>query len=182
MIYDIQDYDMPNINKLILGSSSFWVLNTIYYSYIKKQYFLMSLLSSISIISPIFWYNYEINSISHKLDFYLCSITFIYTIIRYYHYIHFYDIVLLINFYVLSRFFTFHKEYEFQLYSHLLFRSFFYKIIYLAINDNGFDYKLYYDLSKYFINNILLLTFTENNCDLITYIFYSSQIIIILFI
>ena len=185
---------MPNRNKMILGTSTFWVLNNIYYFYLKKHYFQSFLLSSIAIASPIFWFNYEINSVAHKFDFYLSFFTFIYTIIRYHYNIHFSDIILLINFYILSMYLTIHKEYELQLYSHLLFRCYFYKILYLAINNNdgngndngngnGDDYRLYYDISKYILNNMFLFTFTDNdNYNLITYGLYSSQIIIILFV
>jgi hypothetical protein len=182
MIYTIQD-DMPNRNKMILGTSTFWILNSIYYFYLKQQYFQMLLLSSIAIASPIFWYNYEINSIAHKCDFYFSLITFIYTIVRYHKYIYTSDIILLIKFYILSMLLTIYKEYELQLYSHLLFRCYFYKILYLAINDDGYDYRLYYDISKFILNNMFLFTFTDNNnFNLITYGLYSSQTIIILFI
>lgn len=174
---------MPNRNKMILGTSTFWVLNNIYYFYLKKHYIQSFLLSSIAIASPIFWFNYEINSIAHKFDFYLSLITFIYTIIRYRNYIYISDIILLLHFYFLSMYLTIYKEYELQLYSHLLFRCYFYKILYLAINDDGYDYQLYYDISKFILNNMLLFTFTDNdNYNLITYGLYSSQIIIILFI
>lgn len=182
MLYTIQD-DMPNRNKMILGTSSFWILNTVYYFYLKKQYFQSFLLSSIAIASPIFWYNYEINSTAHYFDFYLSLITFIYTITRYYNYISIYDIIILIKFYFLSMYLTIHKEYEFQLYAHLLFRCYFYKILYLAINEDGFDYRLYYEMSKYIINNLFLISFTEDdNYNLISYGLYSSQTIIVLFI
>jgi len=174
---------MPNRNKLILGTSTFWILNMVYYFYLKKHYFQSLLLLSVAIASPIFWFNYEINSVSHKFDFYLSLIVFIYTIVRYHKYIYTSDIVLLLNFYFLSMLLTIYKEYELQLYSHLLFRCYFYKILYLAINDDGYDYRLYYDISKYGLNSLFLISFTNNdNYNLVTYGLYSCQAIIILFI
>jgi len=182
MLYTIQD-DMPNRNKMILGTSSLWILNMVYYFYIKQQYFQTFLLLSIAIASPIFWYSYEINSIAHKCDFYLSTITFIYTIIRYYYYISISDIFLLLKFYFLSMYLTIYKVYDFQLYAHLLFRCYFYKILYLVINDDSIDNKLYYEISKYIFNNLFLLTFTDNdNFNLTTYGLYSFQIIIVIFI
>lgn len=182
MLYTIQD-DMPNRNKMILGTSSFWCLNMVYYFYLKKQYFQSFILLSITITSPIFWYSYEINSIAHKLDVYLSLIIFIYTIIRYQNYISFYDIVLLLHFYFLSLYLTIYKEYDFQLYAHLIYRCYYYKILYLTINDDGFDYRLYYDISKYALNSIFLISFTTNdNYNLVTYGLYSCQAIVVLFI
>jgi len=58
MFYTIQD-EMPINNRLILGTSSFWIINLIYYSYIHQLYFQSLLLSSITIISPLFWYYYK---------------------------------------------------------------------------------------------------------------------------
>jgi hypothetical protein len=68
MFYTIQD-DMSIKNRLILGTSSFWIINLIYYSYIQNLYIQTFLLSSITIISPLFWYYYKINSIYQFIIF-----------------------------------------------------------------------------------------------------------------
>jgi hypothetical protein len=180
MFYTNQD-NMPNKNKLILGTSSFWILNLIYYSFLEKLYLQSLLLTSITIISPIFWYNYKINSIYHKLDNYVSILIFIYIILYNYLLLSYIDIFFIISFYYTSLLFTIYKKYNIQLCFHLLFRLYFYKIIFLTINKNNILI-LYYDISKYILNNIFLIIITNNNYNLIKYILYSFQIIFILYI
>jgi hypothetical protein len=92
MLYTTQD-DMPNKNKLILGTSSYWIINLIYKSYIYELYFQSLLLTSIMIISPLFWYYYKINSIYHKLDNYLSILMLSSVIIQHYLTISYFDLL-----------------------------------------------------------------------------------------
>ena len=101
MFYNTQD-DMPYKNRLILGTSSFWIINLIYKSYLNQLYFQSFLLTSIVIISPLFWYYYKINSIYHKLDTYLSIIMLSSVIIQHYLTISYFDLFILIKFYYLS--------------------------------------------------------------------------------
>jgi len=180
MFYTIQD-NMPNLNKLILGTSSFWILNLNYYSYVKELYFQCLLLSTISIISPLFWYDYKINSFYHKLDNLLCVLTLLYVIYNKSSLISIYNILLMFYFYYTSIIFTIYRKYYLQLYSHLLFRLYFYKIIFLSINQDQYHI-LNYDIKKYILNNIILILLTKNDYNLVKYIKYSLEIIIVLFI
>jgi hypothetical protein len=59
---------IPETNKYILAISSLWILTILRNSLISLNPFLSLNILSISIISPLFWYNYQINSIFHKLD------------------------------------------------------------------------------------------------------------------
>jgi hypothetical protein len=180
MFYTNQD-NMPNKNKLILGTSSFWIINLIYYTYLEELYLLNLLLTFITIISPIFWYNYKINSIIHKLDNLLSILIFIYIILYNFILLSCIDIFFMLSCYFISIIFTIYKKYNIQLCFHLLFRLLFYKIIYLTINKNNIT-TLNNDIIKYSINNFFLIIFTNNNYNLIKYILYSLQIVLILYI
>jgi len=180
MFYNTQD-DMPYKNRLILGTSSFWIINLIYKTYLNQLYFQSLLLSSIVIISPLFWYYYKINSIFHKLDNYLCIFMLSFVIIQNYLSISYLDLFILLKFYYLSLIFTHIKKYNIQLWCHLLFRLFFYKILFLTIDKT---YDIYYDFIKYIVNNLIIITITtNNNYSAIKYIIYSCQtMLIIIFI
>lgn len=179
MIYTIQD-EMPNNNKLILGVSSFYILNLIYYSYLQKSYIYLIILSFLNIASSIFWYKYEINSFFHKLDWFLATILILYSYIISKKIIK--DFLLLLSFYFMSMFFTIYNIYYIQLYCHIIYRGFVYKIIYINLFKKE-DYKLYYDISKIVSNTILLSLITSNdNYDIYKYSIYTFENIIILFI
>ena len=179
MIYTIQD-EMPNNNKIILGVSSFYLLNLIYYSYLKKSYIYLILLTSLNIASSIFWYKYEINSFFHKLDWYLAAILIIYSYIISKKLIR--DFLLLISFYFLSMLFTIFNNYDIQLYCHFIYRGFIYKIIYINLFKEE-DFQLYYDISKITLNTMFLSSITNNdNYDIIKYSIYTFENIFILFI
>jgi hypothetical protein len=100
MFYTSQD-NMPNKNKLILGTSSLWILNLIYYSFIEELYLISLLLTSVTIISSIFWYNYKINSIYHKLDNYL-SILILINLLLSNSFNYYFEFIFMIKFYYLS--------------------------------------------------------------------------------
>ncbi len=170
---------MPNKNKLILGTSSYWIINLIYKSYIYELYFQSLLLTSIMIISPLFWYYYKINSIYHKLDNYLCISILILIIIQYYSIISYIDLFFMIKCYFLSMLFTKMKKYDIQLYCHLLFRLYFYKILYLTIDNSPFN-NIIFDISKYVLNNLFLNIITTNDkFNYIKYVIYSCETIFI---
>jgi hypothetical protein len=177
MFYNTQD-DMPYKNRLILGTSSFWIINLIYKSYFNQLYFQSFLLTSIVIISPLFWYYYKINSIYHKLDNYLSILMLSSVIIQHYLTISYFDLFILIKFYYLSLIFTHIKNYNIQLWCHLLFRLFFYKILFLTIDKS---YDIHYDIIKYITNNIIIFIFTNNNYySPFKYIIYSCQTMLII--
>jgi hypothetical protein len=177
MFYNTQD-NMPYKNRLILGTSSFWIINLIYKTYLYELYFQTFLLSSIVIISPLFWYYYKINSIYHKLDNYLSIIMLSFVLIKNYSSISYFDIFIMIKFYYLSLIFTLRKNYNIQLWCHLLFRLFFYKILFLTIDKT---YDINYDIIKYISNNLFIFTITNNNnYSYIKYIIYSCQTILII--
>ena len=106
-IYSTDIYDdtelMPNKNKIILGINSFWIFNLITISYYKELYFLTTNLFLISIASPIYWYNYKINSIFHKLDKYSVISCFIYLFINESFYKILFNLVFIIPSYVLIK-------------------------------------------------------------------------------
>ena len=169
---------MPYKNRLILGTSSFWIINLIYKTYLYELYFQTFLLSSIVIISPLFWYYYKINSIYHKLDNYLSIIMLSFVLIKNYSSISYFDLFIMIKFYYLSLIFTLRKNYNIQLWCHLLFRLFFYKILFLTIDKT---YDINYDIIKYISNNLFIFTITNNNnYSYIKYIIYSCQTILII--
>jgi hypothetical protein len=177
MFYNTQD-NMPYKNRLILGTSSFWIINLIYKTYLYELYFQTFLLSSIVIISPLFWYYYKINSIYHKLDNYLSILMLSFVLIKNYSSISYFDLFIMIKFYYLSLIFTLRKNYNIQLWCHLLFRLFFYKILFLTIDKT---YDINYDIIKYISNNLFIFTITNNNnYSYIKYIIYSCQTILII--
>jgi hypothetical protein len=178
MFYNTQD-NMPYKNRLILGTSSFWIINLIYKTYLYELYFQTFLLSSIVIISPLFWYYYKINSIYHKLDNYLSILMLSFVLIKNYSSISYFDLFIMIKFYYLSLIFTLRKNYNIQLWCHLLFRLFFYKILFLTIDKT---YDINYDIIKYISNNLFIFTITNNNNNYsyIKYIIYSCQTILII--
>jgi|694.fasta_scaffold83916_3 hypothetical protein len=178
MFYNTQD-NMPYKNRLILGTSSFWIINLIYKTYIYELYFQSLLLTSIVIISPLFWYHYQINSIYHKFDNYLSILMLILVLINNYSSISYFDLFIMIKFYYMSLIFTHTKNYNIQLCCHLLFRLFFYKILYLTIDDKSYD--INYDIIKYISNNLFIFTITNNNkyCYM-KYIIYSCQTIFVI--
>jgi hypothetical protein len=179
MLYTIQD-EMPNNNKIILGASSCYLLNLIYYSYITKSYIYLFLISSVNIASSIFWYKYEVNSLSHKLDWYLATTLIIYSYIISKKIIN--EFLLLLSFYFMSVIFTIYNNYEMQLCCHFIYRGFIYKIVYINL-FNKEDFKLYYDILKIMFNTLLLsLITTKDPYDVYKYSIYSLENIVILFV
>ena len=129
-IYD-DTYIMPKKNKFILSISSFWILNLLYHIYINQLYYLTFLLSSISIISPIFWYNYRVNSIYHKLDKSLVLSSYMYVISNNYYYNNIKYLILysslIFIFFIFSAKSCINNNYNLQLYSHQIFRFLYFK-------------------------------------------------------
>jgi len=175
MFYKTQD-NMPNRNRLILGTSSFWIINLIYYSFIHELYFQSLLLSSITIISPLFWYYYRINSIYHKLDNYL-SILILINLLLCNSFNYYFEFIFMIKFYYLSIIFTLRKNYNIQLFCHLMFRLLFYKMLMMSINNT---YKINYDIIKYLSNNLLLFMINnDKNKFKYNYLLYSIETMIV---
>jgi len=182
MFYKTQD-NMPSRNRLILGTSSFWIINLIYHSYIRQLYFQTLLLSSITIISPLFWYYYIINSFYHKLDTYL-SVLVLVNLITSNSFIYYLDLLFMIKFYYLSIIFTKRQNYNIQLGCHLIFRLFFYKMLMSNLNLNLNNYNINYDIIKYISNNLLLffMNYDNNNKFRYNYLLYSIETMIIIII
>jgi len=173
---------IPNKNKYILGISTLWILILF-----KQSIMISSLLSLnillLSIISPIFWYKYELNSIYHKLDkIFVWTLVFInlkIAIIKLYISTTILFFSLIILFYYFSEIFVIKKKFVYQLISHLLFRYFFFLWIYLTIFNDFSDlplitcgyiihnYYLYIIIRKYNIYNYLYYLF-----QLLFYFFY----------
>lgn len=144
-IYNDTD-NMPNKNKMILSISSLWILNLLSHSYLNNLYIIFGLLSLLSIISPIFWYNYKVNSIYHKIDKTIVISLFIYLMqTNYYLYYHIYNflsvVLILLIFYIISIKSCIHNNYELQLYSHLSFRYFTFLLLYNYILNNKNEIK-----------------------------------------
>jgi len=147
-------------NKIIIASTSLWLLPLLYHSFIFQWYFLSFLLTSITIVSTLFWYNYNINSIQHKLNNYLIFICFIYISSQKYYL--FYNLQLyisnvsfLLTNLILSQ--NFELEYSFSLCTKLLYRYYFYLLIFnLIFNVNTNNVNIYLNdyTILYFINNL----------------------------
>lgn len=178
-IYDDSEI-MPNKNKIILGISSFWIFNLLSHSYYKQLYFLTYNLSLISIASPIYWYNYKNNSIYHKFDKYLVIICLIYLFINE-NIINFLcNFIFIISSYISSSLYSIDNNYNLQLYSHLIFRFFTFKLIYDYIDIN-LIYFLLITLENFIFNIYLIYDINQNcNNDLIVYIKYSTKLIILI--
>jgi len=159
---------LPLQNQFILGISSLWILTIL-----PKTSLLLSLnIIMISIISPIFWYNYQLNSIFHKLDkllvwtitfqnlYSLPSIQLSITLIP-----------LIILFFYLSEYFIIIKNFKYQIFAHLLFRYFFFIWIYLNLYNNPIHLSYNYYLFIYI-----------HNYNLWNYIYYLSELSVIIYI
>jgi hypothetical protein len=178
-IYDDAEL-MPNKNKIILGISSFWIFNLISHSYFKQLYFLTFNLSLISIASPIYWYKYKNNSIYHKFDKYLVIICLIYLFVNI-NIINFLStFIFIIPPYISSSLFSIKNNYDLQLYSHLVFRFFTFKLIYDFINNN-LNYFLLITIENLIFNLYLINDIKSNsNNNYYYYIKYSSKLITII--
>jgi hypothetical protein len=180
-IYDDNDI-MPNKNKIILSTTSFWILNLISHSYYNKLYFLTLNISLIAIASSIYWYKYKNNSIYHKCDKYLVIVCFAYLFINMNIIKFISNFICIIPPYILSSVFSIYNNYELQLYSHLIFRLFSFKLIYdFIIND--INYFLIIAIEN-IIFNIYLINFIKNDIDnnITHYINYSFKVITIVFL
>lgn len=189
---------MPNKNKMILSISSLWILNLLSHCYRNNLYILSFLLAPLSIISPIFWYNYKINTIYHKLDKSIVISLFIYLLqTNYYIYYHIYKLISLVSiiltFYIISIKSCINNNYELQLYSHLSFRYFTFLLLYNYImnvnydndnNDNNYDnnnnndnnYMILITIEYIYFNNYLIKKIKNNK--IIKYMFYNIIIIL----
>lgn len=157
---------IPEKNKYILGLSSLWIL-TILRNSLLLDYSLLSFISIlISIISPIFWYSYQLNSIFHKLDkilvWTIAIINLKYALIKLYISITILLFSLIIYFYYLSDFFIIKKNFKYQLISHLLFRYFFFVWIYLTFYNSLLQLSLI-SLGYIIHNYHLIMTINKNN-------------------
>ena len=183
-IYSTDIYDdtelMPNKNKIILGINSFWILNLITISYYKELYFLTTNLFLISIASPIYWYNYKINSIFHKLDKYSVISCFIYLFINESFYKILFNLFFIIPSYLLSSILCINKNYNLQLYLHLLFRYFTFVLLYNYIDNNNDNNYIFLIKIEYILYNIYLCNNTYNSDKkLLTYLKHSIELITI---
>lgn len=182
--------EIKNKNKLILGVSSLWISLILYDCWINQLYLLWFFLSSLTIISPWFWYSYHTNSYLHKLDKYLSISCGLYSLYYWYFYLysHIYYYILLksiiIGFFLMSSYFYNISNHNYQLYSHLLFRYFFFFLVYKTIhynkynlnNKNKFEIITY----NYFFNSIYLCIVIDDNYeyDLKKYLYYCSQVLL----
>lgn len=177
---------MPNKNKMILSISSLWILNLLSHCYRNNLYILSFLLAPLSIISPIFWYNYKINTIYHKLDKSIVISLFIYLLqTNYYIYYHIYKLISLVSiiltFYIISIKSCINNNYELQLYSHLSFRYFTFLLLYNYILNNKNEIKTnnYMTLITFeyiFFNYYLNKKIKDNKIQ--KYLFYNFCIIL----
>jgi hypothetical protein len=157
---------IPETNKYILAISSLWILTILRNSLISLNPFLSLNILSISIISPLFWYNYQINSIFHKLDKLLVWIIAIinlkYAIYQLYISITILLFSLIIYFFYLSEYFIIKKKFKHQLISHLLFRYFFFTWVYLTYYNTLLRFSLI--SFGYLLHNFYLIkTINKNN-------------------
>lgn len=176
--------EVRNKNKLILGVSSLWISTILYDCWINQFYLLLFSLSSLTIISPCFWYSYHFNSYLHKLDKYLSISCGIYTSYYWYFYLysHIYYYLLLksivIGFFLMSSYFYNNSNNKYQLYSHLLFRYSYFFLVYNTIHHNNYNLnnknKLESITFNYFFNSIYLIIIINDNYqyDLKKYLFY----------
>jgi hypothetical protein len=169
---------IPETNKYILAISSLWILTILRNSLISLNPFLSLNILSISIISPLFWYNYQINSIFHKLDKLLVWIIAIinlkYAIYQLYISITILLFSLIIYFFYLTEYFIIKKKFKHQLISHLLFRYFFFVWVYLTYYNTLLRFSLI--SFGYILHNFYLIkTINKNN-----YLFNLSQLLFII--
>lgn len=160
-IYD-DTYIMPEKNKIIIGASSFWILNLISHSYNKNLYILTIHLILISIFSPLYWYNYKINSIIHKLDKYIVISCFLYICLNIDYINSIINLLFIIIPYILSSIACIHNNYKLQLYSHQTFRFFAFKLIYNFIDNTNNTYLLLIS-SEYLLFTSYLIFIKINN-------------------
>jgi hypothetical protein len=152
---------IPEKNKYILGISSLWILTILRNSLILLNPYLVLIIFSISIISPLFWYKYQINSLLHKLDKLLVWIIVIINL-KYAIYKLYILFLLIIYFFYLSEFFIIKRKFKHQLISHLLFRYFFFIWIYLTYYNTLLQLSLI--SFGYLLHNIYLIkTINKNN-------------------
>jgi hypothetical protein len=152
---------IPEKNKYILGISSLWILTILRNSLILLNPYLVVIIFSISIISPLFWYKYQINSLLHKLDKLLVWIIVIINL-KYAIYKLYILFLLIIYFFYLSEFFIIKHKFKHQLISHLLFRYFFFIWIYLTYYNTLLQLSLI--SFGYLLHNIYLIkTINKNN-------------------
>jgi hypothetical protein len=157
---------IPDKNKYILGISSLWILTILRNSLILMYPFISFIIISISIISPLFWYKYQLNSLLHKLDKYLvwtiAIINFKYALIKLYISTTIILLSLIVLFYYLSDLFIINKKFKYQLISHLLFRYIFFIWIYLTFY-NTLSNLFLITLGYIYHNYYLYISFNKNN-------------------
>lgn len=151
---------MPEKNKIIIGVSSFWVLNLISHSYYNNLNILTFHLILISIFSPLFWYNYNINNIFHKLDKYIVISCFTYLWFNMNYIIFITNLLFVIPPFILSSIACVDNNYKLQLYSHQIFRFFAFKIIFIYIDTISFYYFLLIAF-EYILFTLYLISFDE---------------------
>lgn len=156
---------MNNENKIILGSTSLWCLVLTYHSFLEQFYFLSLLLSFISIISPLSYYDYNSNSNYYKLNKFLSIACLSYVSFQDFYLIYnfkFYlsNISFLTFFYILS-----HKSTVLELFSYLLFRWYWFILIFKFIMK--MKHQTYFNncTSLYFFNNFYLTIIANNYND-----------------
>ena len=150
---------LPEKNRIILGTSTSWIILLIEKALIIKEYISIILLTNIMITSILFWYNYKINSFNHYLD---KTLTKIYGIYLFYKDIDIIKINGILLFYLLSNYLSFKRRYNLQLLSHLLFRYIFFIWGYLNLNTNN-NNELEIISIGYFTYNYYLFRIVKNN-------------------
>lgn len=147
-------------DKIILGTSVLWLLPLLYNSFILQWYFLSFMLSSIIVISPIFWYNYKLNSIEHKLNNFLTlsCVTYV-SMQKYYLYENLNSFIFNISLLLLNLIISekYQLKYSFSLFAKILYRYYFYTLIFkLIFNVKSTSINIYFnDYSIiYFVHNL----------------------------
>ena len=174
-------------NKIILGISSLWILPLIIHSYHCILYIFSCNLIVVIISSYIFWYNYKINSLLHKIDKYSVIFCFIYIFI-YERLIYFIiNSLLLLPPYIISIISSSNNNYNIQLYSHQIFRYFSFKLICDFIKFSYikfYIYSLYYNIYSIYLfrtinndSNIFFKQYKKQSLILILLLFFNELII-----
>jgi len=149
------NYIVPEKNKYILSLASIWILPLIYKTYITNHLILSVILTNLCIVSPLFWYNYNHNSLLHKIDKYLAISCYIYLFIIFHNPIFFIINSLgLFSLFIYSEYCCIHNLQNMQVISHLTFRLFYFRLVY-NLTDKSTDiiYIIPYILHNYYLIN-----------------------------
>jgi hypothetical protein len=169
---------IPVKNRAILGISTLWILTILSHNLLKNQLLSINIII-ISIISPIFWYSYKINSIPHKLDKFfvwtLIPILLPQTIKSNHLWLYITNINFMIICFCMSEISIIYKKYKYQLISHLAFRHLFFAWCFFLTMDFKLDYLYFIIISiSHTIHNIYMYK-KDFKLNLFNYLYYIHQ-------